>query len=58
MSSFNANLMEYNIITENELAQILSQYDTNYVFSVVDDALKSRFRSVPIVSTMLKAVSA
>ena len=29
MSSFNANLMEYNIITENELAQILSQYDTN-----------------------------
>ena len=58
MSSFNANLMEYNIITENELAQILSQYDTNYVFSVVDDALKSRFLSVPIVSTRPNAVSA
>ena len=50
MSSFNANAMAYNVATENELAEVLSHYSSDFVFSVVDDAMKKRFQSVPIVA--------
>lgn len=58
MSSFNSNFMAYNIVTENELSQVLSQYDTNYVIDVVEDAMKSRYNEVPIVSTRPNVVYA
>lgn len=50
MSSFTANAMAYNVTTENELAEVLSHYNSDFVFSVVDDAMKKRFQSVPIVA--------
>ena len=48
MSSFNANSQAYNVATENELAEVLSHYNSDFVFSIVDEALKSRFTGVPI----------
>lgn len=50
MSSFNANLQAFNIVTENELAEVLSHYNSEYVFSIVDEAMKSRFLGVPIAA--------
>lgn len=50
MSSFNANLQAFNIVTENELAEVLSHYSSEYVFSIVDEAMKSRFLGVPIAA--------
>ena len=50
MSSFNANSQAYNIATENELAVVLSHYNSEFIFSIVDEAMKSRFLSVPIVA--------
>lgn len=50
MSSFTANAMAYNVATENELAEVLSHYSSDFVFSVVDDAMKKRFQSVPIIA--------
>lgn len=50
MSSFNANLQAFNIVTENELAEVLSHYNSEYVFNIVDEALKSRYKAIPIVS--------
>lgn len=50
MSSFNANSQAFNIATENELAEVLSHYSSEFVFSVIDEALKSRFLSVPLAS--------
>ena len=50
MSSFMANSHIYNVVTENELAEILSHYNSEFIYSVVDEAMKSRFLSVPIVS--------
>ena len=50
MSSFNANSQAYNITTENELAEVLSHYSSEFVFSIIDEALKSRFLSVPVVA--------
>ena len=50
MSSFTANAMAYNVTTENELAEVLSHYNSDFVFSVVDDAMKKRFQSVPIIA--------
>lgn len=51
MSIFNSNFTSYNIITENELSQVLSKYESEYVFTVIDYAIKSRFTEVPIIST-------
>lgn len=48
MSSFNANSQAYNIATENELAVVLSHYNSNFVFSIVDEAMKARFLGVPL----------
>lgn len=50
MSSFNANSQAFNITTENELAEVLSHYDSEFVFSIIDEALKSRFLTVPVVA--------
>lgn len=50
MSSFNANSQAYNITTENELAEVLSHYNSEFVFSIIDEALKSRFLGVPVVA--------
>lgn len=50
MSSFNANSQAYNVMTENELAVVLSHYSSEFVFSIVDEAMKSRFAGVPIVA--------
>ena len=50
MSSFSANSQAYNITTENELAEVLSHYGSEFVFSVVDAAMRKRFEAVPIVA--------
>lgn len=50
MSSFNANLQAFNVNTENELAEVLSHYNSEFIFSIVNEAMKSRFISVPIVA--------
>ena len=50
MSSFNANSQAYNIATENELSEVLSHYNSEFVFSIIDNALKKRFVEVPIAS--------
>ena len=50
MSSFNANSQAYNVVTENELAEVLSHYESEFVFSVIDEAMKTRFLEVPIVA--------
>lgn len=57
MSSFNANSQAYNVATENELAVVLSHYDSEFIFSVVDEAMKNRFLGVPI-SAMPNVVGA
>jgi hypothetical protein len=33
----------YNVISENQLTEVLSHYDTNFVMSVLDNAIASRF---------------
>ena len=50
MSSFNANSQMYNVTTENELAEVLSHYNSEFVYSIVDEALKARFLRVPIAA--------
>lgn len=50
MSSFNANLQSFNITTENELADVLSHYNSEFVFTIVDEALKSRFSGVHVLT--------
>ena len=50
MSSFNANSQVYNIATENELAEVLSHYNSEFVFSIIDNAMKNRFFVVPTVA--------
>lgn len=50
MSSFNANLQAFNVNTENELAEVLSHYNSEFIFSIVNEAMKSRFLSVPIAA--------
>lgn len=50
MSSFNANAQTFNVLTENELAEALSHYNSEFIFSIVDEAMKSRFVNVPIAS--------
>lgn len=50
MSSFNANSQAFNIATENELAEVLSHYNSEFIFTVVDNAMKSRFLELPIAA--------
>ena len=59
MSSFNAtaNTQAYSVATENELSEVLSHYSSEFVFSVVDMAMKKRFEELPL-STVPNAVSA
>ena len=48
MSSFITNSQMYNVVTESELAEVLSHYDSEFVYNIVDEALKSRFQCVPV----------
>lgn len=50
MSSFNANSQIYNVVTENELSEVLSHYNSEFVFSIVDEAMKKRFLTVPLTA--------
>ncbi len=50
MGSFIANAQNYNVVTENEVAVVLSHYNSDFVFSIVDEAMKKRFTQVPIVA--------
>ena len=50
MSSFSSNSHLFNVITENELAEVLSHYNSEFIYSIVDEAMKARFLSVPIIS--------
>lgn len=50
MSSFNANSQAYNVATENELAEVLSHYNSEFVFSIIDGALNNRFLEVPVAA--------
>jgi hypothetical protein len=43
MSSFLANSQAYNIQAENEVAVILSNFSTEYIFGVITDILQARF---------------
>lgn len=47
MSDFISNSNTYNIITETELAEILSHYNSEFVLSVVEEAMKRRFIEYP-----------
>lgn len=49
MSNLDFNSQMYNITAENELAIVLSHYSSEYVFSVIKNALEKRFSSVPII---------
>lgn len=57
MSSFNANLQAYNVASETELAEVLSNYSSEFVYSVVDNAMKVRFQEVPL-STVPNVIAA
>jgi hypothetical protein len=48
MSSFNANSQAFNVATENELAEVLSHYNSEFIFTVIDNAMKKRFTEVPV----------
>lgn len=50
MSSFNANSQMYNVVTENELSEVLSHYNSEFIFSIVDEAMKKRFLTVPLTA--------
>lgn len=51
MSSFTANSQEFNVVTENELAVVLSHYNSEFVLNIIEDAMKKRFQVVPITAT-------
>lgn len=52
MSSFNANInsQAFNVATENELAEVLSHYSSEFIFSIVNKAMKSRYECLPITT--------
>jgi hypothetical protein len=50
MSSFIANSQAYNIQAENEVAVLLSNFSTNYIFGVIQDILADRHTSFDILS--------
>lgn len=49
MSSFMSNPQAYNIVTENELSQVLANYSSEFIISIVEEAMKRRFAQVPII---------
>jgi len=49
MSSFTANSQAYNIQAENEVAILLSNFSTEYIFGVIQDILSERHRSFDIL---------
>ncbi len=49
MSSFIANSQVYNIVTENELAVVLSHYNSDFIFSIIDECMKLRYTTVPVI---------
>ncbi len=49
MSDFISNSNTYNIITETELSEILSHYNSEFVLSVVEEAIKRRFIEYPYI---------
>lgn len=49
MSSFTANSQAYNIQAENEVAVLLSNFSTEYVFGVIQDILAQRYASFDIL---------
>ena len=59
MSSFNAsmNMQAFGVATENELAEVLSHYSSEFVLGILEKAMKSRYESVPL-ATMPNVVSA
>ena len=59
MSTFNANInsQAFGVATENELAEVLSHYSSEFVFGILDKAMKSRYESVPL-TTMPNVVAA
>lgn len=48
MSSFIANSSAYNITTENEIAVILSHFNTEFVFDIIKDNISQKFNSYQI----------
>ena len=52
MSSFNAsaNTQEFSVATENELSEVLSHYSSEFIYSILEKAMKSRFEGLPIVA--------
>lgn len=50
MSSFNANFQNYNVVAENELAEVLSHYNSDFVFNIVNDAIQNRFKEISIIA--------
>ena len=50
MSSFLANSQVYNVITENELAEVLSHYNSDFVLSIIENCMKYRFVCVPVTA--------
>lgn len=52
MSTFNAsmNSQAFGVATENELAEVLSHYSSEFVFGILDKAMHSRFEYVPLAS--------
>lgn len=59
MSSFNsgANTQEFSVATENELTEVLSHYSSEFIYSIVDQALKNRYNGIPL-ATMPNVVGA
>ena len=49
MSDFISNSNTYNIITETELSEILSHYNSEFVLSVVEEAMNKRFVEYPYI---------
>jgi hypothetical protein len=45
MSQFIANSQEYNIQTENEISNILSHFNSTYIFDIIQDKLDSKFKN-------------
>ena len=52
MSSFNAsaNTQAFSVATENELSEVLSHYSSEFIYSIIEKAMKSRFEGLPIIA--------
>lgn len=49
MSTFNADLQNYNVVAEHELAEVLSHYNSDFVFNIINDAIHNRYKEVSII---------